>query len=148
MPLREVRQALSFAERELGIDRLLLRKDLLTSTGQLFLERYGSLINLSASGQIAMRQVLKAYLRRVEWGDADFPVRLFPFVLPESPTSDKPIAIDPAIAFGRPILVGKGVTTAVIRDRVDAGESVKELAADYGVGEREIEQAVTYERVA
>src|ERR1019366_6762576 len=67
--LRDVRRALTYAERELKIERLLLDKRLLTEGGQLFLEHYGKLINLSASGQLAMRRLFEAHLKRVEWGE-------------------------------------------------------------------------------
>jgi uncharacterized protein (DUF433 family) len=41
-----------------------------------------------------------------------------------------------------------GISTATIAERIDAGEKVGELAADYGLSEAEIEQAVLYERAA
>ena len=56
--ISEVRKAIRFAERTLDIDRLLLRKNLLTHAGEVFLEEYGKLINLSASGPLAMRRLL------------------------------------------------------------------------------------------
>jgi uncharacterized protein (DUF433 family) len=62
--------------------------------------------------------------------------------------SDKPIAIDPKIAFGRPVMVRMGISTGTIAERIDAGESVSELAADYSLSPEEIEQAVLYERAA
>ena len=65
--IKAVRKAVDFAEHELGIDRLLLRPELRSEAGQLFLDRYGQLINLSASGQLAMRQLLDAHLARVMW---------------------------------------------------------------------------------
>jgi uncharacterized protein (DUF433 family) len=39
-----------------------------------------------------------------------------------------------------------GVSTQAIADRIDAGESVHELAADYRLEPSEIEEAVLYER--
>ena len=54
--------------------------------------------------------------------------------------------IDPRISFGKPVLVGVGVPTAVIADRFDAGESVGELAKDYGCEALDIKQAIDYER--
>jgi len=113
-----------------------------------FLERYGELISLSASGQIAMRKLFDAHLSRVEWSDFQFPVRLYPFLATDGDPSLKPIAIDPEIAFGRPIVQRQGISTAAIADRIDAGESVAELAADYDLSAVEIEQAVLYERAA
>ncbi len=146
--LKELRQALEYAERELGIDRLLLRQDLRSKAGQIFLERYGQLINLSASGQLAMRQVLDQHLNRVTWDRAKFPIRLHPFVSGDSVTESRVIAIDPGIAFGRPVLIDSGISTAAIVARIDAGEHPTAVAADYGVTEADITNAILYERAA
>jgi len=146
--LRALRRALTYAERELRIERLLLSQELCTDAGQLFLDRYGQLISLSASGQLAMRRLFDEHLRRVEWDAWKFPVRLYPFVLSTVRAVDRVIAIDPQVAFGRPVLVASGVSTAAVADRVDAGESLEDLAADYGVTVAEVEQAVLYERAA
>ncbi len=149
--LKELRQAVDYAERELELDHLLLRKELCFDAGQLFLDRYGKLINLSASGQLAMRQVLQAHLKRVSWDAGPFPVRLHPFVS-STPTDAQlaamPIAIDPRISFGRPVVLSGGISTATIAARIDACETVEALAADYGLTIAEIEQAVLYERAA
>lgn len=146
--LRAVRQALSYAEGSLSVDRLLLRRELCTEGGNLFLERYGQLVSLSASGQLAMRKLFEQHLERVVWEVREFPVRLYPFLASEGLTPDRPIAIDPQIAFGRPIVVRRGVTTHVIAERIDAGEAVVDLAADYDLSPKEIEEAVLYERAA
>lgn len=146
--VKALRQALEYAERSLKIERLLLRNELRTDAGQLFLDRYGQLINLSASGQLAMRRLFDEHLKRVEWDEWQFPVRLYPFVSGEMQTAERPIAIDPKIAFGRPVVIRMGISTGTIAERIDAGETVQELASDYGVSPTEIEQAVVYERAA
>ena len=76
--IRELRRAITYAERTLKIERLLLNKDLRTHAGEVFLDEYGKLINLSTSGQIAMRRLLEEHLKRVEWDNWKFPVRLYP----------------------------------------------------------------------
>ena len=146
VPIRSVREALNYAENELGIQRLLLRRELTTDAGDLFLERYGELINLSHSGQIAMRRLLELYLARVEWS-RNFPVRLYPFLAAEV-ADGRPIAIDPRIAFGRPVIVAKSISTGVIAQRLDAGESVQDVAADYEISIQDVEEAAVYERAA
>ena len=88
------------------------------------------------------------HLKRSERADVTFPIRLYPFIASSGETPEKPIAIDPAIAFGRPIVVRAGVTTQAIADRIDAGEAVDEIANDYGLAATDIEQAVLYERAA
>ena len=145
--IRELRRAITYAERTLKIERLLLNKDLRTHAGEVFLDEYGKLINLSTSGQIAMRRLLEEHLKRVEWDNWKFPVRLYPYVSAE-PTTERPIAIDPDIAFGRPVVIRAGVSTEAIAGRIDAGETVEALAEDYDLKPEEIEEAVLYERAA
>jgi uncharacterized protein (DUF433 family) len=149
VPVKALRSALTYAEKTLGISRLLLRPELRADAGKVFLDRYGELIELTASGQLAMRRLLDEHLKRVEWDDSSrFPVRLYPFLSTAAPTEERPIVIDPRIAFGRPIVLRKGISTSAIVGRVDAGESVEDIAADYELRSSEIEQAVVYERAA
>ena len=148
VPVPAVRRALAYAEKELGIERLLLHQDLMTDAGRIFLERYGELIDLSNSGQLALRKMLQAHLRRVEWDARSLPVRLYPFLSSDGVTDGRPISIDPQVAFGRPVVQRAGVSTHTIAERIDAGESVSDIAADYDLTETEIEQAVLYERAA
>jgi len=147
VPLGAVRQALAYAQRELRIDQLLLREELCTAGGELFLDRYGELTNLSASGQLAMRMVFAAHLKRVEWGKLRFPVRLYPFLVSES-SDAKSIVIDPQISFGRPVVSNAFISTRSIVDRIDAGEKVEDVARDYDLTREVVEEAVVYERAA
>jgi len=144
----KLRRAVDYAQRTLKIDRLLLSQELRTDAGKLLLERYGELIELSASGQIAMRRLFNEHLARVDWDEWKYPVRLFPYTSGEAALTARPIAIDAHVAFGRPILAAKGVTTGAIAERIDAGETAAELAEDYDLAIGEIEEAVLYERAA
>lgn len=145
--IKALRDSIAFAERSLKMDRLLLREDLRTHGGKVLLDHYGELIDLSASGQIAMRKVLEDHLSRVEWDAWRFPVRLYPFPT-AAQSALRPIAIDAQIAFGRPVLVARGVSTHAIAERLDAGESIEDLASDYELLPSDIEQAALYERAA
>ena len=141
-----LRKAVRYAQHSLKIERLLLSQELRTDAGKLLLERYGALIDLSASGQIAMRRMFNEHLARVEWDEWQFPVRLYPFT--GSSADKRPVAITANVAFGRPVLVHGGIATAAISGRLDAGETLDELAEDYGLSVEEIEEAALYERVA
>jgi len=145
--LKAVREALHFAEKAENIDRLLLSKELRTHEGQLFLDKYGQLIHLQPSGQLAMRKIFEEHLKRVEWDEWKFPIRLYPFVSSETPAF-RTIAIDPKISFGRPVIARAGISTHAITGRIDANESLQEVAEDYGLTVEEVEQAVLYERAA
>jgi uncharacterized protein (DUF433 family) len=54
-------------------------------------------------------------------------------------------SIDPRISFGRPVLAGTGIQTTIVVERYKAGESVEELAKDYGRGRLDIEEAIRWE---
>jgi uncharacterized protein (DUF433 family) len=146
--IKAVRQAIDFAERKLQVERLLLSPELSSAAGQLFLDRYGELIHLEPSGQLAMRSLFEAHLKRVEWDQSKFPVRLHPFVGVDLAADKMPIAIDANISFGRPIVASAGVSTAAIAGRIDAGEMPEAVADDYGVTLEEVRLAVVYERAA
>lgn len=148
--IRDIRNALDYAERELGIDRLLLRPDLLTDRQHLFLDHLGQLVNLSRSGQIAMREMLDQHLRRIERDEAGLPMRLYPFgQKPADLPAERPaIAIDPAVGFGRPIVRRRGISTQVLVERIDAGEELQDVAEDYDLTPEEVRDAILYERAA
>ena len=145
--MANVRSALLYAEEQLGISRLLLHDELLTSGGELFLEHLGQLINLSRSGQLALRKLLEDCLDRVERDDQRLPFRLYP-ELPRQSANARAIWINPRISFGRPVLAGSGVSTRALVDRIDAGEEIAAIAHDYDLDESQIHDAVLYEAAA
>src|SRR5947209_6394165 len=62
-----LRTALTQAEREFQIERLLLSEQLRFAAGEVLLEYYGRLINLGRAGQLAMRHFFEAHLKRVDF---------------------------------------------------------------------------------
>jgi uncharacterized protein (DUF433 family) len=142
-----LRRATNYAQKTWKIDRLLLSPELQADAGKLLLTHYGELIELSASGQVAVRRMFNEHLARVRWDNWQFPVKLYP-ATGETLPSARPIAIDAQVAFGRPVVAKRGITTSIIADRIDAGETPEELAADYDLSVDEVEEAVLYERAA
>ena len=94
-----------------------------------------------------MRRIFENHLERVEWGELHSAVRLYPFVLAER-ADEKPILIDPRISFGRPVVGRAFVSTRSILERIDAGETVDDVARDYELTAEAIEEAVVFERAA
>lgn len=148
--LPAVRRAVEYLTREFGSEHPLAEEQFQTDGINLFVERLG-LLNVSAPGQFAMREILVALLRRVERDEQGLAIRLYPFsrrpvatppVLAESP---RLVVIDPMVCFGRPVLLGTGVSTLSIAERFDAGESIDELACDYGRPRDDIEEAIRCE---
>jgi uncharacterized protein (DUF433 family) len=145
LKLSAVREALQFAERKLGTEAPLASPALFASAGELFLQRYGQLINLNRAGQLGIWAVLQGLMRRIKWDD-NLAVRFFPPV-PNRPEGHS-VMLDPTVSFGRPVLARLGVKTSVIVDRINAGEEPAAVARDYGATDDEIMDALAYERAA
>jgi uncharacterized protein (DUF433 family) len=92
-----------------------------------------------------MRSILRVYLSRIERDAAGVPIKLYLFTRTRSADEPKVIAMDPYISFGRPVLAGTGIPTAIIAERYKAGESIEELARDYERPPHDIEEAIRCE---
>lgn len=157
--LPRVRKALDYLEQEVGVPHPLVRAEFQTDGVDLFLDTVFQkdeselnlnsdrmLINASKSGQLAIRQTLKNYLKRIERDETGLAARLFPFTrLEEKEDAPKIVVIDPRISFGRPVLVGTGIPTVILAERYKAGDSIEELAHDYNCDRLLIEEAIRCE---
>ena len=148
--LENVRRALRFAEDELALDeRLLLNDTLSAHGGDVFIDHLGDIVNLSKSGQIALRDVIERSLQRIERDENLVPVKLYPdYRGVEDIQDEKPVVIDPRVSFGKPTVTGTGIRTGVIVNRIDAGESVDEVALDYGLSPEVVRSVILYEAAA
>ncbi|HUR33804.1 MAG TPA: DUF433 domain-containing protein [Vicinamibacterales bacterium] len=145
--LVNIRSAIEYLQKELRSPRPLLERTMETDGVDVFVDHFGELVNASRHGQVAMRDVLHAYLKRIDRDPKGVPVRLFPFTRPKNDSVDAPriISIDPAVAFGRPVIVGSRVPTREVYERYMRGESSAELADDFGCTVDQIEEAVRCE---
>lgn len=141
----KVRNALEYLKKRFPSRHPLADQSFETDGIDLFVEKFGQLINISKEGQVAMRAMLQVYLRRIERDSAGLPVRLYPFTRRRQPDEPRMIVIDPSISSGRPVLAGTGIATTIIAQRYKAGESIEELADDYGRQPSEIQEAIRCE---
>jgi uncharacterized protein (DUF433 family) len=124
----------------------LIEQQFVTDGVDLFVDRIRDLVNVSQEGQLAMREVLRLHLRRIERDPVGLPVRLYPFTrFPVEMDSTGPVVIDPAVSFGRPIIHRIGVPTLMIAERYKAGEGIDDIASDYAARRDEIEEAIRCE---
>jgi uncharacterized protein (DUF433 family) len=146
IPLEKVRIAVTYLSKQFPSKHPLADREFETDGINLFIQKFGQLINISQAGQLAMREVLQAHLHRIERDVAGIPVKLYPFTRKrDSQEEPRAIVIDPRVSFGRPVLAGTGIPTALIAERYKAGESVDDLANDYGRKRLEIEEAIRCE---
>jgi uncharacterized protein (DUF433 family) len=143
--MTRLRRAIWTARDRRLAERPLLSRSLLVS-GDLFWRSGDDLINLSQTGQYVIRRLLDAYLKRIQWDRDERPLRLYPLI-PVNPTSET-VVIDPRIGFGRPTVAGYGVSTAMIAQRVDAGEPIEGVAEDYDLTPEMVADVLLYERAS
>lgn len=143
-----VRKALDFLSERFDSKHPLAEHDFETDGVDLFVEKFGELINVSQGGQLAMKEILRAYLKRIERDENGLARQLFPFTrIAASGNLDSPkiVAINPRVAFGKPVIAGTGIPTSIIAERYKTGESISEIADDYGRNQIEIEEAIRCE---
>lgn len=142
--LPKVRTAIAYLRNQLQSRHPLADQQFETDGLDLFVQKYGQLINITRDGQLAMRNVLQSFLKRVKRDTQGAPVKLYLFVrgAVEEPFA---VVVDPAVSFGRPVLEGTGIPTEILAQRYKAGDSYEQLVEDYGRPKEEIEEAIRYE---
>jgi uncharacterized protein (DUF433 family) len=143
--LPKVRTALRTLSKLLPSRHPLVEREFETDSVDMFLRRYGGeIINLSRGGQMEFEQVVSFHLHRIEVSDEGI-FKFFPFVEERTAHEPKVIVMTPAIAFGRPVIAGTAIPTSLIASRFHARESVPDLAEEYQVTVKEIEEAIRLE---
>ena len=151
---KKLRVVIRYLEETFESRHPLLTESMLTDGVSVFVERTGALINATRSGQLAMRKLMEAHLRRIDPDVDGLAIRLFPFVRHDPHTTRSPtalsaeprfISLDPRVRFGRPVIVGTGIPTEEVAERFRAGDTCSQLAEEYGRPPQEIEEAIRCE---
>lgn len=146
--LNKVREALDFIDEKFKVPHPLAKEDFRTNGVDLFIERYGELINASSGGRKELKFALNAHLERIEPDDSGLAIKLYPFTRSHEADNPRLVVIDPRIAFGRLTLAGTGIATNILKERFQAGDSMEELAEDYDCAFSSIEEAIRCESSA
>jgi uncharacterized protein (DUF433 family) len=144
--LPTIRRGLEFLVRKLGAKRPLLEKEFATNGVDLFVDHLGHVINISRDGQIEMADFIRAYLERIDRDARGLPIKLYPFMRTQAPREQpRTVVIDPRVSFGRPVIAGTGIPTAVLAEQFKAGDPVPMLAKEYGADEEAVWDAIRCE---
>jgi uncharacterized protein (DUF433 family) len=135
VPLENVRRALNYVHEKIPGRHPLLTHNFETSGKELFVQYLGRTINATAYGQHAMRDILEKYLALIPRDGHGLPIRVFPI-------NSRRLAIDPFFSSGKPIVRDKGIMASVLWGRSRSGETVEEIARDYGLTNIEVQEAI------
>jgi uncharacterized protein (DUF433 family) len=142
----KIRRALTRLASMNGYRHPLIEKPLLTDQHDILIREMDSILNISRRndfGQYEMPQIVDVFLERIEYDKATY--RFYPFVRERSANEPKLIVINPKVGFGKPVIAGTGISTAVIASRFNARDSIPDLAQEYGVSAAQIEEAIRWE---
>lgn len=141
IPLVGFRKAMEYL-REINPDlHFLAHEDFRYDRRNLFLRMEDRLVSLSERGQVVSQEIIEEGLKRLDYGADGFASRFF---LPIAHSERHTIALDPTLGFGRPVIARLGIKAEVIGDRFAAGESIADMADDYGAKAKEIEDALRW----
>lgn len=127
-----------FAQLELKTDGVEVLKDLSEAEGPWV----RLLLVPSAHGQTAWAEAIEDRIREFDYDEIRrLAIRWFPR------GRGVPVIIDPQIAFGAPILADSKLPTWILRDRLNAGETLEEMEEDFGVPSTSLRHALEFEGV-
>lgn len=141
--LPKIRRAVAQLGKTSKFKHPLIEEPLYTNRVDVLIKEIDKLVNLSRGGQLAIPEIFEVHLERIEYDKGIF--NFYPFVRERSAAEPKFIVINPALGFGKPVIAGTGISTAVIASRFNARESVPELAKEYGLEDKQIEEAIRWE---
>jgi uncharacterized protein (DUF433 family) len=95
------------------------------------------LLTAVVGGQRVFHDVIKDYLQRIDFEDDPWAEAL---IVPA--TERHLLRIRPQVADGEPLFMQGGAPLSAVRSRWQAGEPVPAIARDYGVPERDVEEAL------
>jgi uncharacterized protein (DUF433 family) len=144
VPLQRIRPALERLDMELGV-RHALASERLTIDGAEVLYDYGAVLDPAGignlvtvrSGQRVFAPVVGEHLRRIRFGSDHWAERV---ELPGYAVAR--VIVDLAVARGRPVLEPARIPVEDVLHRWIAGDSLGELAGDFGLDGAELEDVI------
>jgi uncharacterized protein (DUF433 family) len=143
--LNRVRDALDFIDERFQVAHPLATQEFSTDGVDLFIDRYGELIQASQVERSQLRLAINTHLERIEPDDGGLAIKLYPFTRSHEENNPRIVVIDPRVAFGRRTIDGTGIATSILKERYSAGDSIDELAIDYDCDRLSIEEAIRCE---
>lgn len=138
--LKKIRQINEFCQATLHTDRPLVTETFKVKGHDIFvMVSEGYLLNVGRQrGMQAWEEVLDPFLDTLDYED-EIARRWWPRGKAE------PVVVDPDYGFGLPVIAGSGVRTEIVAERSRAGDTLEEIAYDFGVEIPQVEAALRYE---
>jgi uncharacterized protein (DUF433 family) len=144
VPMQRIRPAVEVLSSAIGVDHALASRRLYTDGAEVLYdyaegERDEELRGLTVlrTGQRQFAEVVRDYLKRITYGDDGWAARVR---LPAYRQAE--VVVDPRRAFGMPLVVHGSARAEDLVDRFVAGDTLADIAEDFGVPAPEVEDVV------
>lgn len=102
----------------------------------LFILDDGTVVNADKSRQIALKQIIEQFCKKIEFSSSDVAERFYPL------GKDKHIIVDPHHQFGQPVIEKTNILAQTLFELYESGESKKFLSRLYDLTENDINDAL------
>ena len=144
VPLQRIRPAVEVLSGTIGIEHALASERLYTDGAEVLYDYAADrdeddLLELVVvrTGQHQFSEIVRDYLKRITYGADGWAARVR---LPAYEHAQ--VVVDPHVAFGLPLVVHGGARVEDLVDRFVAGDSVADIADDFGVPAEEVEDVI------
>lgn len=148
VPMQRIRPAIAQLQEEIGVEHALASRKLYTDGAELmfdFAEQHrGSAAGESArelvvvrNGQRVFADVISEYLQRIQYTEDGYPelIRVPAY-------AEAQVIVDPHRSFGSPVFERGGARVEDVLERFWAGDSIDELADEFGVPVDQLEDVL------
>jgi uncharacterized protein (DUF433 family) len=144
VPMQRIRPAVEVLSSGIGVEHALASRRLYTDGAEVLYdyatehdeEELGGL-TVVRTGQREFAEIVRDYLKRITYGNDGWASQVR---LPTYQYAD--VVVDPRRAFGMPLVVHGGARVEDLVDRFVAGDTLADIAEDFGVPEPEVEDVV------
>lgn len=144
VPMQRIRPAVSVLSKTIGVEHALASRSLYTDGAEVLYdyaaenEESGMLeLTVVRTGQKQFSEVVKDYLRRIEYGNDGWASTI------ELPAyGEAQVVVDPRRAFGLPLVLHGGARVEDLVDRFAAGETIEDIVKDFNVPRGEVEAVI------
>jgi uncharacterized protein (DUF433 family) len=144
VPMQRIRPAVEILADSMGIQHALASKRLYTDGAEVLYDyahahEDADLLELTVvrTGQKQFSELVRDYLKRITYADDGWATQLR---LPAYTQAE--VIVDPKRAFGLPLVVHGGARVEDLVDRFVAGDSLADIADDFGVPAEEVEDVI------
>ena len=143
IPVKNIRSAAEYLKVLNKNLTFLAHEDFYHDHKHLFLKIEDLLISLSERGQVVDKDIIEKGLTQIKYGNDGFADKFFPRI---GDTIQHDFVLDPHINYGKLSIARLGVGADIISTRFDSGEDILEIASDYGAEQKEVEEAIRWNR--